>query len=71
MPQYRGMPGPGGGWVGAQGEGEGDRGFLETRKRDNIQNVNKENDHCLPLLLKHSLTEPGHKTPCEPCSVQE
>jgi hypothetical protein len=43
----------------------------ETRKRDNIQNVNKENDHCLPLLLKHSLTEPGHKTPCEPCSVQE
>ena len=33
MPQYRGMPGPGSGngWVGEQGQGEGDSGhvFLE------------------------------------------
>ena len=31
MPQYRGMPGPGSrsGWVGKQGSGEGNRGFLE------------------------------------------
>jgi hypothetical protein len=40
IPQYRGMPGPGSGsrWVGEQGEGEGDRRFLEgeTRKGDNI-----------------------------------
>jgi hypothetical protein len=33
MPQYRGMPGPGGrsGWVGEQGEGEGGRGVLERK----------------------------------------
>jgi hypothetical protein len=33
MPQYRGMPGPGiwSGWVGEQGEWEGDRGFLEGK----------------------------------------
>ena len=31
MPQYRGMPGPGSwsGWVGEQGDGGGDREFLE------------------------------------------
>jgi hypothetical protein len=33
MPQCRGMPGPGSGsgWVGEQGEGEGDRGFGEIK----------------------------------------
>jgi hypothetical protein len=33
MPQYRGMPGPGSrsGWVGGQGEGKEDRGFLERK----------------------------------------
>ena len=33
MPQYRGMSGPGrrSGWVGEQGEGRGDRGFLEGK----------------------------------------
>jgi hypothetical protein len=33
MPQYKGMPGPGSGseWVGEQGQGEGDRGFLEGK----------------------------------------
>ena len=33
MPQYRGMPGPGSGswWVGEQGDGGGDRGFLEGK----------------------------------------
>jgi hypothetical protein len=33
MPQYRGMPGSGSWsrWVGEQGEGEGDRGFLERK----------------------------------------
>jgi hypothetical protein len=35
MPQYRGMPGTesGNGWVGKQGEGGGDRGFLEGKLR--------------------------------------
>jgi hypothetical protein len=38
MPQYRGMPGPGrgSGWVGEQGEGEGDREFLEGILRKGI-----------------------------------
>jgi hypothetical protein len=38
------MPGPGrrSMWVGVQGDGRGDRG-VETKKGDNIQNVNKEN----------------------------
>ena len=33
MPQYRGMPRPGSrsGWVGEQGEGGGDSGFLEGK----------------------------------------
>jgi hypothetical protein len=31
MPQYRGMPGPGSWWVGEQGEGEGDKEFLEGK----------------------------------------
>jgi hypothetical protein len=33
MLHYRRMPGPGGSseWVGEQGEGEGDRGFLEGK----------------------------------------
>ena len=33
MPQYRGIPEPGSksGWVGEQGEGEGDRGFSEGK----------------------------------------
>jgi hypothetical protein len=33
MPQYRGMPGPGGRrrWVGEQGEGGKGRGFLERK----------------------------------------
>jgi hypothetical protein len=32
MPQYRGLPGPERiGWVGKQGEVEGDRGFLEGK----------------------------------------
>ena len=33
MPQYRGMPGPGSrsGWVGEQGYGERNRGFLEGK----------------------------------------
>jgi hypothetical protein len=33
MPQYRGIPGPGSrnGWVGEQGEGRRDRGFLEGK----------------------------------------
>jgi hypothetical protein len=33
VPQYRGMPGPESrnGWVGKQGEGGGDRGFLERK----------------------------------------
>jgi hypothetical protein len=33
MPPYGGMPGPksGSGWVGEQGEGGGDRGFLERK----------------------------------------
>ena len=41
MPQYREMPGTGrgSGWVGKQGEGGGDRGFLEEK----LGNVNKEN----------------------------
>jgi hypothetical protein len=41
MPQYRGMPGPGrrSRWVDKQGEGER---IVETRKGDNISNVNKE-----------------------------
>ena len=47
MSKCRGMPGPGSrsGWVGEQGEREWDRGFLEeeTRKGNNIWNVNKEN----------------------------
>jgi hypothetical protein len=42
-----GMPRPGSRcrWVGEQGEWGGDRGFSqgETRKGDNICNVNKEN----------------------------
>jgi hypothetical protein len=38
MPQYRGMPGPGSrsGWVGEQGEGEEDGGFLEGKLRKRI-----------------------------------
>ena len=38
MPQYRGMPGPGSGngWVGEQGKGGGDRGFLEGKLRKGI-----------------------------------
>ena len=33
MPQYRGIPGPGGGsgWVGDQGEGAGEWGFSERK----------------------------------------
>jgi hypothetical protein len=31
MPQYRGLPGPGSGWVGEQGEFGGDRGFSEGK----------------------------------------
>jgi hypothetical protein len=46
MPQYRGMPGPGMG-VGVMGSrGRGRRYMIfggETRKGDNIWNVNKEN----------------------------
>jgi hypothetical protein len=47
--QCEGMPGPGSGsgWVGEQGEGGGERERVffrgETRKGDNIGNVNKEN----------------------------
>ena len=38
MPQYRGMPGPGGGsgWVGEQGECGRDRGFSEGKLRKGI-----------------------------------
>jgi hypothetical protein len=45
MPQYRGISGPGSriGWVEEQGEGGGGFGGEETRKEDNILNVNKEN----------------------------
>jgi hypothetical protein len=45
MCQYRVIPGPGGGsgWVGEQGKGKGEKRFWETRKGDNIWNVNKEN----------------------------
>jgi hypothetical protein len=46
MPQYRGMPGPGSrsGWIVEQ-VGGGERGIFqgETKKGDNICNVNKEN----------------------------
>jgi hypothetical protein len=31
MPQYRGMPEPGNGWVGEQGEGGGYREFSERK----------------------------------------
>jgi hypothetical protein len=31
MSQCRGMPGPGSGWAGEQGEGRGDRGFSERK----------------------------------------
>jgi hypothetical protein len=44
MPQCRGMPGPGSGsgWAGKQGEREGMGVFGgETRKGDNILNLNK------------------------------
>ena len=46
MPLNRGMPGPGSGseWVGELGSRGGGGGFRgETRKGDNILNVNKEN----------------------------
>jgi hypothetical protein len=38
MPQYRGMPGPGrrNGWVGEQGDGGGDRGFLVGKQAKRI-----------------------------------
>jgi hypothetical protein len=38
MPQYRRMPGPGSrsGWVGEQGEGEGNRGFSEGKLEKGI-----------------------------------
>jgi hypothetical protein len=45
MPQYRGMPGPGMavGGLGSRGRGEGIGIFVgETRKGDNIGNVNKK-----------------------------
>ena len=50
MPQCGGMPGPGigSGYVGEQGEGEGDRGKVcfrgESRKGDIICNVNKKSN---------------------------
>jgi hypothetical protein len=47
MPQYRGMPGPESrsGWVGWKGRVGRRYGIFgrETRKGDNILNVNKEN----------------------------
>jgi hypothetical protein len=49
------MPGPGNGsrWVGEQGEGEGKRVFRgETRKGDNILNVNLKK-----YLIKKKATE--------------
>ena len=43
MLQYRGMPGPGSGsgWVGEQGEGGGDKGFLEGKLGKGITFENK------------------------------